>query len=351
MTDADAPVGIASSNVTAWITERVADLAPPLDFELIAGGHSNLTFRVSDTNGSQHVLRRPPLHQVLATAHDMGREHTVIAAMQASAVPVPPLVGLCTDPSVNERPFYVMDFVDGLVVRTAADAHPLGGEFKQAASRSLVETLVALHAVDIDEIGLGGLAKREHYVARQLKRWKRQVDEGATRVRPGIVAVHDHLASRIPEQRGAAVVHGDYRLDNCIVAAPDTPNAGEVVAVLDWELCTLGDPLVDLAGLLTYWSEPGEDTVLVDSPTTSPGFWNRQQVLAAYADLSGRPIGNIDYYLSLSAWKLACILEGVYARYVGGAMGDKVPAGGPEAFVSRIDALVATAEAAAEKVP
>lgn len=343
-----APPGIDADAVTAWMAERVDDLAPPLGFDLIAGGHSNLTFNVTDRAGNRFVLRRPPLHQVLATAHDMGREHRLMAALADSPVPVPPLVGLCTDESVNERPFYVMEFVDGLVVRNAGVADQLTEPAKQAASRSLVATLATLHSVDIDAVGLGDLGRREAYVARQLKRWKRQYDESATRDRPAVAAVHDHLAAHIPDQGPATIVHGDYRLDNCIVAGPDAPDAGEVVAVLDWELCTLGDPLVDVAQLCIYWTEPGEDGPMANAPTTSPGFWSRAQVLDAYAQASGRDLSNIDYYLAFASWKLACILEGVYSRYTSGAMGAQ-PEGGAESFVRRIDLLVEQAEAFAAK--
>ncbi len=347
-----APRGVNVDAVTAWMAERLPHLEPPLTFDLIAGGHSNLTFRVTDRAQGAYVLRRPPLHQVLATAHDMRREHTVIAALQDSAVPVPRVIGLCTDEAVNDQPFYVMGFVEGLVIRNRAEAEPLSNEFKQLASRSVVETLAAIHDVDIDLVGLDGLGKREDYVARQLRRWKRQYDESKTVERAGMNEIHDHLVSRIPDQQGATIVHGDYRLDNTIVSAPGTADAGSVVAVLDWEICTLGDPLVDIAQLVTYWAEPDDPaSALVDSPTSSPGFWSRDQVIDTYRGLSSRSLDGIDYYLAFAAWKLAAILEGVYSRYVGGAMGDKVPSGGTDSFVTSIESLISRAEAAAERVP
>ncbi|MEM7094699.1 MAG: phosphotransferase family protein [Actinomycetota bacterium] len=330
------PRGVAVGPVTEWMAERTT-IAPPLGFELIAGGHSNLTFRVSDASGSAWVLRRPPLFQVLESAHDMGREHRVIHALQDSAVPVPGLVGFCEDESVNERPFYVMDFVPGTVFRSAEMATEFGSDRLPAVTKSLIETLAAIHAVDVDAVGLGQLGRKENYIARQLRRWLGQFEASKTRERPELVAVHDHLVARIPDQGTAGLVHGDYRLDNCLVAEDAT-----IAAVLDWELCTLGDVLADVASLLTYWARPVDGFTPIDAaPTMADGFPEREQLLTWYQEASGRSMDDIDFYLSFSSWRLASILEGVYSRYVSGAMGDAEPEGGAEAFVERIDALVA----------
>ena len=338
--------GIDQPAVTAWMGDHIDGLQPPLQFELIAGGHSNLTFKVTDQRDEHYVFRRPPLHQVLASAHDMSREHKIMAALQGSAVPVPEVIGLCTDESVNERPFYVMRYVDGHVMRDLNQANKLSDEVKDHASQSLVDTLAAIHAVDIDAVGLTDLGRKEDYIARQLRRWMGQYDNSKTREIPAIQEVHDHLAAHIPDQQGASIVHGDYRLDNCMIN-----DAGDVIAVLDWEICTLGDPLADIAQLITYWAEPADTmSALVATPTASPGFWSRQQVLEAYDVVSDRSLVDIDFYLAFANWKLACILEGVYSRYIGGAMGDKTPAGGTDGFVTSIDNLVARSAELASNV-
>ena len=208
--------GIRHNAVSAWFEANVAGATLPLTFELIAGGHSNLTFKATDAHGRRYVLRRPPLYQVLATAHDMGREHKVIAALENTDVPVPRAFGLCEDETVNERPFYVMEFVEGRVVRRPQEAAGLSPKKRRFASLSVADTLALIHAVDVDEAGLGDLGKKEDYIARQLRRWMRQFDESKTQERTEIQAVHDHLAARIPDQGPAGIVHGDYRQDNCI---------------------------------------------------------------------------------------------------------------------------------------
>jgi len=342
-----APEGIDDDAVTAWFAVHVGAAHPPLTFSLLEAGHSNMTFVVTDTRRRRWVLRRPPLHTVLATAHDMGREHRAIAALHPEGFPVPRPLGLCTDPEVNGAPFYVMDYVDGLVVRDAGAAAALPQRTRRALSRSLVEVLAQLHSFDPDAVGLADHGRREGYVARQLRRWLRQVADAGTVEHPEIRDVHDHLAARVPEQGTTGIVHGDYRLDNCIVGGD-----GQVRAVLDWELCTLGDVLADVAILLTYWSEPGEESQALDNaPTAAEGFYSRAELLEAYAEASGRSLERIDFYLAWGAWRLACILIGVQARYLAGAMGDKAPLEGIESFAGRIDGLVARAQHHAARVP
>ncbi|MFV0306151.1 MAG: phosphotransferase family protein [Desertimonas sp.] len=313
------PAGIAVGPVSQWLLDHVDGAVAPFRFETIAGGHSNLTYRVIGSDGGAYVLRRPPLGHVLASAHDMGREHRIIAGLQSSAVPVARALGLCDDESVNGAPFYVMAFVDGHVVRDAAGAGGLDEDARANASRSLADTLAAIHAVDLDAAGLSELGRHEGYVARQLKRWHGQWHQSKTREIAAIDEVHDELAARIPEQGPATIVHGDYRLDNCIV----TPG-GDVAAVLDWEICTLGDPMADVGLLWVYWTGPDDEASAWASPaTTAPGFWNRRQVVERYAETAGRDLADLDFYVAFGYWKLACILEGVYARYVGGALGER----------------------------
>jgi aminoglycoside phosphotransferase (APT) family kinase protein len=344
-TDQQVPAGIDAAGVTAWFESHVPPVEPPLAFELIAGGHSNLTFRVTDTAGGAWVLRRPPLGQVLATAHDMGREHTIISALGPTDVPVPPTVGLCTDDDVNGAPFYVMDFVDGLVVRDAAAAEQLTPEARRAAGLSIADTLARIHAIDPDEVGLGQLGKKEGYIARQLKRWYGQWNQSKTRELALVDEVHDALAARTPEQGAAAIVHGDYRLDNSMV----DPTTGEVIAVLDWEICTLGDPLADVGLLMVYWTEASDDhPMLLTAPTAVEGFPTRAELLDRYAAASGRDLGDIDFYIAFGYWKLACIVEGVYARYVGGAMGKGST--GFEGFATQVERCAEAAAAAVDRL-
>jgi aminoglycoside phosphotransferase (APT) family kinase protein len=313
------PEGIQADNVTAWFAAHVPGVATPLTFTLIAGGRSNLTFRVADADGRAWVLRRPPIHHVLPTAHDMVREHRLMSSLGPSGIPVPKTVGLCTDEAVNGAPFFVMEFVEGHILRDAPEAEKAFDEATRGAvSRHMAATLAALHLVDPDEVGLGDLGRREGYVERQLKRWSGQyaqmrvegVDHGGL-----VEQVGDELARRVPAQQRTSIVHGDYRMDNVVLN-----DHGAVRAILDWELCTLGDPLADVGLLMVYWADPGDATsALGFSPTTAPGFSTRAQVLSDYAAASTLDLSHIGFYTAFGYWKLACILQGVYARYVAGA--------------------------------
>ena len=335
--------GINAEAVTAWLREHDPASTPPFRFELIAGGHSNLTFRVTDAKGVAYALRRPPLGHVLATAHDMSREHKIVSAMAATKVPVAPLVGLCTDESVNGSPFYVMGFVDGIVLRNRETAVALPVPVRTTASHTLIDTLVDIHEADVDAIGLGDLGRKDGYIARQLKRWRTQFHDSKTREIPEIDEVHDLLAARIPEQQGSGIVHADYRLDNCIFG-----DDGSVRAVLDWELCTLGDVLADLAQLLVYWGEAGDEQFALDSPPSAePGFSTRAELIERYAARSKRDLSQLDYYMAFASWKVACILEGVYSRYVAGAMGDRATGQDISTFIRRVDHLSSRAAAIA----
>jgi aminoglycoside phosphotransferase (APT) family kinase protein len=342
--DTEAPKGIDVSRVTQWLQAHAADVEPPLTFELIAGGRSNLTYRVTDGAGHAWVLRRPPLGQVLATAHDMGREHRIISALASTDVPVAPVVGLCTDDSVSGAPFYVMEFVDGLVARNSDAARALDVGARAHAGEQIADVLARIHAVDPDAVGLGDLGRREGYVERQLKRWYGQWQKSQTRELPVVDEVHAALAARVPEQGPAAIVHGDYRLDNCLLG-PD----GTINAVLDWELCTLGDPLADVGLLLVYWTERDDPhPALLDASTTLEGFPSRAQLVERYAQASGRDASSVDYYVAFGYWKLACILEGVYARYKGGVMGET---SGFEGFAAQVEILAQAAKTTVEGLP
>ncbi len=326
--------GIDVPAVTDWIQTHVAGAEPPFQFRLIAGGRSNLTYRVTAADGRTMALRRPPVSHVLPTAHDMRREHTVISALRPTGIPVPEPLGLCMDESVNGAPFYVMDFVEGHIVRDDESAAALSEPARRAASWSLVDTLARLHAVNVDEVGLGDFGRREGYISRQLQRWHGQFSQSPAAGVPGpaiVDRVYELLSQRIPEQQGVGIVHGDYRLDNTVM-----DDEGTVKAILDWEICTLGDPLADLGLLLVYWAEPGDTPALTGvAPTALPGFASRRELLDRYTAASGRDTSTVPYYRAFGYWKLACILQGVHARYVGGA------AAGDRTGIDRFAAQVA----------
>jgi len=294
------------------------------------------------------VLRRPPLGHVLATAHDMRREHTIISALGPTPVPVAAAIGLCMDDDVNGAPFYVMGFVDGNVIRDAEAARTkLDEGGRRQASESIADVMADIHAVDVDAVGLGELGKKEGYIARQLKRWYSQFQQSqelTERPVPLVHDVHDTLAACIPAQEGATIVHGDYRLDNCMLGFDN-----RIAAVLDWEICTLGDPLADVGLLMVYWNEANDATqALVTSAATAvPGFATRAELLERYEKSSGRDLSAIDFYVAFGYWKLACIVEGVYARYAHGAMGK--PAAGFEGFAIQTVKLAEAAKAAVDK--
>ncbi len=311
--------GIEREPVTAWLRERTG-VEPPLYFEVIEGGRSNLTYTVTDATGRRLVVRRPPLHGVLASAHDMGREHRIITALADSDVPVPATIGYEPDDAVTGAPFYVMEHVEGVVARDAASAREhLTAETRAAASADVVDVLARLHAVEPAAVGLDELARSQAYVERQLKRWHGQLVKARTRELPLLDEVHDRLAADVPAQGTATIVHGDFRLDNLIL----DPDTGAIRAVLDWELTTLGDPRADLGLLLVYWSQPGDDTVpLGDAPTLVEGFEDREWIARRYAQVAGVEPDDLDYFVAFGYWKLACILEGVYSRYASGAYGE-----------------------------
>jgi aminoglycoside phosphotransferase (APT) family kinase protein len=337
--------GIDVGPVSTWFDANITGARGPYQFELIAGGRSNLTFKVSDADDHAFVLRRPPTSHVLPSAHDMGREHRIIKALGPTPVPVPPALGYCDDEAVNGRPFYVMGYVDGHILRDRTIAEKvLTAEERRTAGLDLIDVLVALHAVDVDAIGLGDLARKDAYIERQLKRWYGQFQQSAAtqqRTVPLVDEVHDLLAAHVPPQGPATIVHGDYRLDNTMFGYD-----GKVAAVLDWEICTLGDPLADVGLLMVYWTEEGDShSPLGVAPTTAEGFPGRAELRARYSERSGRDLSALDFYVAFGYWKLACILEGVYARYVGGAMGGD--RGGFEGFGHQVEALAQAAKDAA----
>jgi aminoglycoside phosphotransferase (APT) family kinase protein len=310
--------------------ERPGLVQGPLTGRLIEGGRSNLTYAVSDGT-TKWVVRRPPLGHVLATAHDMKREHRVISALHPTDVPVPKPVLLCEDPE-NEAapgsPFYVMEFVEGTPYRTADQLVPLGPERTRDAVLSLVDTLVELHAVDPAEVGLADFGRPEGFLDRQLRRWGKQLDASRNRELAGIDELHATLGRRLPRSPAATVVHGDYRLDNVLMGDDD-----RIRAILDWEMSTLGDPLTDL-GLLVMYSLPlGMPDSPVSTTAEAPGHPDPAELVARYAERSGRDVSAVSWYTAFAWFKLAVILEGIHYRYTKGQtvgrgfdrIGDLVP--------------------------
>lgn len=311
--------GLDLDHLGPRLARALPELALPLEAELVTGGRSNLTYAVRDAAGRGLVLRRPPLGEVPESAHDVGREHRIVAALYGTAVPVPRALGLWPAAAPGDAPVFAMDLVEGVVVRTEADARAsLDAAARARAGAALVDALCDLHAVDPDDVGLGDLGRRDAYVDRQLRRWHRQFHAVSSRRVPIVDEVHALLAARVPAQVRAALVHGDFRIDNAILAP-----GGEVAAVLDWELCTLGDPLADLGLLLVYWPAPGEDVrhQLSGTPTLAGGFLSREELVERYAARTGADVSGVAFFEALGLWKLACIAEGIHERERSGAMG------------------------------
>ncbi len=312
--------GINESKVTEWLAGVVPNLKPPVEFSLITGGHSNLTFLCRDSAGAAYVLRRPPLGHVLESAHDMGREHKIISALQGQRdnVPVPKTWGLCKDLEVNGAPFYIMGYVEGNVLNDSVEGAEVPEADRRALGLHVIEILSKLHAINPDDVGLGDLGRKDAYLERQLKRWNKQWAASKTHEIPEMEETARLLEERQPEQIGTAIVHGDYRLGNMIIRG-DT-----VQAVLDWELCTLGDPLADLGYTLNYWVQPGETEPREGDqhPTAVGGYPSREELCDIYANNTGRDLSEINYYRAFAYWRLAAIGQGVYKRYLVGAMGE-----------------------------
>ncbi len=324
---ADDLPGLPAAPVDGWLRATLPDLMGdgPWQAEVISGGLSNITYRLT-LPGGPVILRRPPLGHVLPRAHDMAREYRVLTALAPTAVPVPETLALCTDPGVLGVTFYVMGEVPGVVLRTPADTELLSPAERGAVTDSLVATLADLHAVSPDAVGLGDFGRRSGYCVRQIKTWGAQWERSRTRDLPDMDALLARLAQAAPEDSATAIVHGDFRLDNTVVSLPSTslPHGGgpRIAGVLDWELSTLGDPLADLAVTLTYWHDHG-DVERAEIPvsaglTDKPGFPTAREFAAAYARRSGADLRDLSFYLALAWMKLAVICEGVHARYLGG---------------------------------
>ena len=347
MNEHAAPRGIDVDRVTEFLADSIEGATAPFRFELIAAGGSNLTFRVTDAADHQWALRRPPVGHALPTAHDMAREWRIMSALGANSdVPVPDCIAYCGDHEVNGADFYVMSFAEGLILRDADSSATMTAAEAATATDSLIDVQVRFHTLDLDAVGLGDLGKREDYVGRQLKRWKGQVERGGVRDVPAIHELHDALVDAKPAEKAPpALAHGDYRFDNTVIG-PDH----RIVAVLDWELCTTGNPIADFAWSLQYWADPGDEmTWLSSAPTTHDTFMRRDDVTAIYADRTGFDLSDLPYYAVFSWWKQACIVEGAYARRLAGASGGMAQTGEVHDIANRVDSLLAHASDLADR--
>ncbi|MGJ3508341.1 phosphotransferase family protein [Enemella sp. A6] len=311
-------LGIESATLRPWLATELG--LSGASFARVGTGRSNLTYLITAEDGRTAVLRRPPMGDHPATAHDVLREGRIMAALHEQ-VPVPEVLAMCTDTEVTGAPFIVMSQLTGQVVASPEVAETIAPERRAAMGPALVDALVQLHRVDPAVLEMPHLLDRRDFVPRQLKRWIGNWERVRTRESADLPRAHELLAARVPEQTRVGIVHGDFRLDNCVFDA-----SGRVEGVLDWELATIGDPLADLGQLLVYWTEPDDaETALFAPPTSVGGFSTRAELAARYEEAFGP--APIDYYLAFNWWKVACILEDVYSRMVRGAMGatDRTP--------------------------
>ncbi len=314
--------GIESvDRLAGWLTAHGVPAAERLpSVHVIAGGRSNLTYRLdfpAPSDPARLVLRRPPLGHVLPTAHDMTREYRLISALHGTSIPVAGPVAFCSDTEVIGAPFYVMEYVDGLVIRTKEEAAKITPDQARLVSERLAEMLAAIHQLDPAAAGLGDFGRPDGYLRRQLTRWQRQWDLSVTGEVPGYDELVARLEAGLPEGGEGTLVHGDFRIDNVLLAADADPR---IAAVVNWEMATLGDPLADLALTLVYWTD-AEDTEWAAmevgaTATSAPGFLTRAEFAASYAARTGRDLSGIGYYMAFGCFKLAVVLEGINARFL-----------------------------------
>lgn len=302
--------GLEPALVEQWILDLDLGAQGPLTLVRAGNGMSNLTYLVTDAAGSRWVLRRPPVGPLLPSAHDVAREHRILTALQPTSVPTPAVCAFTTDSAVTDAPLMLMSFVEGVVIDDVSVAERLAPGVRARLGRALASTLARIHEVDLTATGLDTLASHEPYAARQIRRWRRQWEGSRTRDLPAIDELGDRLSAAIPEQRELTLVHGDYHLVN-VIAAPD---GREVRAVLDWELCTLGDPLADVGALMAYWPRPGDVGAGPFVSSRLPGFPDREELAAIYAAETRRDLSALPFWYVLALWKIAVIGEGVRKR-------------------------------------
>lgn len=315
--------GLDVAALTAWLSKAHPELAAgPLRAEVIAGGRSNLTYSVEGARVPL-VLRRPPLGHVLSSAHDMAREHRVISALAGSAIPVPTAVDLVDDTGgdITGTTFFLMEKAPGKVVVSRKQNAAYTSDEIRDLSFELIHHLAALHSVDVEAVGLEGFGKPVGYLTRQLSTWRRQLEASRSRDVPALDKLQAALEQGVPETTRTGIVHGDYRLDNALVDG----NPPKISAILDWEMATLGDPLVDLGIFALYWDigklpSGGAIASAVDPAAGYPEF---EELAESYAVEAGITLPDLSWYRAFAAYKLAVILEGIHYRYqAGGTVGE-----------------------------
>lgn len=309
-TDAAPTPGIDLDAVSGWLDSLAVGVRPPLRLSLMGQGKSNITVLVEDARDQRWVLRRPPLGRLLASAHDIAREHRILSALQGTSVQVPAVLALTADPAIADAPLMLMEHVPGLVIDELETAQRISQSVRRAIALDMVAALTSIHQVDLDATGLAGLASRKPYAARQLKRWKTQWEASRTRDCPVVDELAHRLAAAAPEQIEITLVHGDFHLRNVIV----DPLSNQVRAILDWELATLGDPLADLGSLLAYWPDANDPPGALFPASALPGFPKRRELVDAYTAATGRDTTRIGFWEVLALWKVAIILAGVRKR-------------------------------------
>jgi aminoglycoside phosphotransferase (APT) family kinase protein len=309
-----------------YLARHFSDEFAPITTKRIGDGHSNETFLIT-RGAEQMILRRPPRGPLLPTAHDVKREHTFISALYGTALPVPKPVLLCEDTAIIGAPFYLMEYLPGVIInRTLPEGFDSIEERGNIAEQT-IQTLATLHSIDYNAVGLGSVGKPTGYLERQLRRWSDQLARTLphTRPLPVLEKVGEWLKENMPESPATTIVHGDFRIDNMIFAAE--PPA-RVIGVLDWEMATIGDPLADLGYMLSFWAEandpPSDSPLSVAGLTRLEGFPTRAEVIERYAELTGRKLKEINFYIALAIWKLAVLSEGSYARYLAGTTDDPI---------------------------
>jgi aminoglycoside phosphotransferase (APT) family kinase protein len=306
--------GVDLDALSRWLDhEQPATRQGELSGEVIAGGKSNLTYRVTD-GVHTWAVRRPPLAHVLPTAHDMAREYRVISALAPTDVPVPDAVALCTDPDVLGASFYVMSFVDGVVLDRPDTIAALTADVAARTCQQLIDTLVALHGVDPGTVGLADFGRPDGFLARQVSRWHKQWQANQTEEREIVAQLITRLTDTLPAQSAPGIVHGDYRLTNVMFR----PDLDGIAAVVDWEMATLGDPLTDLGLLVVYQTLSGTDDFVMPRMRPGDGFLTADEMVARYGAQSGRDLADLDWYVGFGYFKLAAIAEGIHNRYLQG---------------------------------
>jgi aminoglycoside phosphotransferase (APT) family kinase protein len=293
---------------------HVPETAGPLAAELLPGGRSNLTYRLTDGT-TTWVLRRPPLGGLTPSAHDMQREYRIVEALHGSDVPVARPVAYSDDPAVIGAAFAVVEHVDGTVLRTQQDLGDLSSEELLRISDSLIAVMAALHRIEPHDVGLGDFGRPAGYLRRQVARWTDQWKRVAAVPVPDVDRLGRILAENVPDESGHSVVHGDLRIDNTIL---DHDDPATVRALLDWEMATLGDPLADLALHLVYRDDAFSPVLGGDAASADPRMPSIQHLVERYAVESGRTVDRLDFHLALAYFKSAVIAAGIHARHAGG---------------------------------